>query len=516
MEEAGLVAEKIEQMSFDFVTTREIPPEIRVKIRAQRADYRPRFAEVRLVGHRILSPADVYKVLAPLRDPRAEHAHLLGIDRNDRVVFARSITSGIIDQTLFFRAQSANLTVQQAKAAGSVRIVMAHNHPSGQVEPSNEDRLVTVAVRKLVEAEGLEFSGHAIIDHNTLAWIDPDAESWTEHAIPRDRGPEDWTAGPRAQRFRGPDDVGRFVTQTLEPGGSHVLWLDTQFRLVAVEPHNRATLANIRNWLHRQGQVLAAPNAIIVVGDPALGREVQALTSGQFGQVEFPVQVMDILAMEEGRIRGIGPPSGRLASEPLDPDARSSLSLLQTRDYRVSRDMPDPADQLRRTAFQPRIGERRTPGASDGWEVRSSKHQSTPAAYGQDEWVQRGIETGRHGDVDANEQRRLLRKEWVVSSLVAFSEGRLGPEDAEARQGALGGRRLAPPPPVLYNVTTDVRGVGKDGLRVGAEILDEAGQAWRLAAPENGGIVAFEDERAGGEAVDDLRALSGSFGAPSA
>jgi DNA repair protein RadC len=52
---------------------------------------------------------------------------------------------------------------QRAVLSGAVAVLVAHNHPSGEVSPSNEDRSVT---RKLIAAG--ELIGIALLDHVIL------------------------------------------------------------------------------------------------------------------------------------------------------------------------------------------------------------------------------------------------------------------------------------------------------------------------------------------------------------
>ena len=46
---------------------------------------------------------------------------------------------------------------------GSTRIIMAHNHPSGNSTPSKEDRKITSAVKKLLQVMDVELDDHIII-----------------------------------------------------------------------------------------------------------------------------------------------------------------------------------------------------------------------------------------------------------------------------------------------------------------------------------------------------------------
>ena len=52
---------------------------------------------------------------------------------------------------------------QRAIACGAVALVFAHNHPSGHVEPSAEDRRVTTQIKDAGELLGIKLLDHVIV-----------------------------------------------------------------------------------------------------------------------------------------------------------------------------------------------------------------------------------------------------------------------------------------------------------------------------------------------------------------
>ncbi|MCL5277208.1 MAG: hypothetical protein M1517_05470 [Deltaproteobacteria bacterium] len=44
-------------------------------------------------------------------------------------------------------------------------IIVAHNHPSGEVEPSNKDRLLTTKLKEACELVGINLVDHIIVGH---------------------------------------------------------------------------------------------------------------------------------------------------------------------------------------------------------------------------------------------------------------------------------------------------------------------------------------------------------------
>jgi DNA repair protein RadC len=103
-------------------------------------------AEARESGRPVASPADVHRWCAPaLRDLPVEEFRLLTLDAQNRITRDLLITRGILNSSLVHPREVFRAAIAEA-AAG---VIVVHNHPSGQPEPSADDRAVTA---QLVEA----------------------------------------------------------------------------------------------------------------------------------------------------------------------------------------------------------------------------------------------------------------------------------------------------------------------------------------------------------------------------
>jgi DNA repair protein RadC len=61
--------------------------------------------------------------------------------------------------------------LQRAILCGAVSVIVAHNHPSGDLRPSNEDRKITKTLREACDIIGIRFLDHLIIsdsDHHSI------------------------------------------------------------------------------------------------------------------------------------------------------------------------------------------------------------------------------------------------------------------------------------------------------------------------------------------------------------
>jgi len=101
-------------------------------------------------------PESVWRELSSLRGLRKEHFVALFLDACNRLIQQEVVSVGTLTATLVHPREVFSSAVSCA-AAG---IIVAHNHPSGDPEPSREDRETT---RRLSEAG--KILGIPLLDH---------------------------------------------------------------------------------------------------------------------------------------------------------------------------------------------------------------------------------------------------------------------------------------------------------------------------------------------------------------
>ena len=99
----------------------------------------------------IQRPEDAAAYLAPrLGQEEVEVFAVLLLDAQHRVIALQEVTRGLVNSTLVHPREVFRIAI----AMGAVAIVLAHNHPSGVLTPSAEDRAVTtqlVAAGRLLD-----------------------------------------------------------------------------------------------------------------------------------------------------------------------------------------------------------------------------------------------------------------------------------------------------------------------------------------------------------------------------
>ncbi|GAB1371592.1 DNA repair protein RadC [Candidatus Kapaibacterium sp.] len=103
------------------------------------------------------SPHDVADYFIPrLRDSRVETFRIVLLDSQNKMIREQVISEGILTSTLVHPREVFRPAIVESAAS----IILIHNHPSGSVEPSSEDKIIT---KKLVETG--EIIGIKVIDH---------------------------------------------------------------------------------------------------------------------------------------------------------------------------------------------------------------------------------------------------------------------------------------------------------------------------------------------------------------
>jgi len=102
-------------------------------------------------------PEEAYELVAPLlHGMDRELALVVSLDTKHRVVAVDTVSVGTVDHTFLAPRE----IFRTALARGASAIFVAHNHPSGDPTPSEDDRAVT----RRLDAAG-QLLGVAVLDH---------------------------------------------------------------------------------------------------------------------------------------------------------------------------------------------------------------------------------------------------------------------------------------------------------------------------------------------------------------
>lgn len=91
-----------------------------------------------------------------------EEFHVLWLDSQNRLIASDRLFSGTISQTSVYPREVVKAALKHNAAA----CILAHNHPSGIVEPSNADRILTNTIKSALAVVDVRVLDHFIVAGN--------------------------------------------------------------------------------------------------------------------------------------------------------------------------------------------------------------------------------------------------------------------------------------------------------------------------------------------------------------
>ena len=107
-------------------------------------------------GAKIVTPADLLPHVRHYADRKQEHFLCASINGANEILNIRVVSIGLIDRSpVHPREVFADAIADRASA-----VIVAHNHPSGGVEPSQSDIAITAQLKAVGEVVGIELLDH--------------------------------------------------------------------------------------------------------------------------------------------------------------------------------------------------------------------------------------------------------------------------------------------------------------------------------------------------------------------
>ena len=111
---------------------------------------------------KITSAKDVYEELKEYHNKKQEYFLALYLDGANHLIQTKIITIGILNQSLVHPREVFSYAIEKRCAS----IIVAHNHPRGILEASNEDINVTKRLKESGKILGIELIDHLIITND--------------------------------------------------------------------------------------------------------------------------------------------------------------------------------------------------------------------------------------------------------------------------------------------------------------------------------------------------------------
>ncbi|MFN8282270.1 MAG: DNA repair protein RadC [Chitinophagales bacterium] len=115
-----------------------------------------------MVQDKIITSKDVFRMMSPiLSDLKHEEFWVIYLNRNNRFISKQKISSGGVAGTVSDPKIIFNIALKELASS----IVLCHNHPSGNLQPSEADISMTKKIRQAGEFLDIRLLDHIIIAH---------------------------------------------------------------------------------------------------------------------------------------------------------------------------------------------------------------------------------------------------------------------------------------------------------------------------------------------------------------
>ncbi len=107
----------------------------------------------------ILSPPDAWKLCGDIRNSKREHFVAFYLDTRSKLIERQIISIGTLNASLVHPRE----VFEPAIVLHAASVIVAHNHPSGDTEPSDDDIVSTKRLTEAGKILGIELLDHIII-----------------------------------------------------------------------------------------------------------------------------------------------------------------------------------------------------------------------------------------------------------------------------------------------------------------------------------------------------------------
>lgn len=109
------------------------------------------------------SPQLVYDYLkASLRGAVDEEFKMLFLDSKNQLITVETFKTGTVNRSVVYPRK----VVERALYNHAVGVIIAHNHPSGSLQPSQDDKMVTKILKEALKTVDITLLDHIIIGNN--------------------------------------------------------------------------------------------------------------------------------------------------------------------------------------------------------------------------------------------------------------------------------------------------------------------------------------------------------------
>ncbi|MDA3833597.1 MAG: DNA repair protein RadC [Spirochaetales bacterium] len=106
----------------------------------------------------ITYPGDIFPIVRHYADRQQEHFLRVSLNGAHEIISVEVVTIGLVNRTIVHPREVFSVPLKERATA----IIVAHNHPSGRLEPSSEDCEVTDRIKRSGKLLGIPLLDHII------------------------------------------------------------------------------------------------------------------------------------------------------------------------------------------------------------------------------------------------------------------------------------------------------------------------------------------------------------------
>jgi DNA repair protein RadC len=114
-------------------------------------------------GMRLMLPEDAYLAVRHYANRRQECFLSISLNGAHEIIAVRVVTMGLVDKTIVHPREVFSDPIADRASA----VIVAHNHPSGQMIPSSEDDEITERLQEAAHILGINFLDHIIFSEDS-------------------------------------------------------------------------------------------------------------------------------------------------------------------------------------------------------------------------------------------------------------------------------------------------------------------------------------------------------------
>ena len=127
----------------------------------------------------VLNAADVYQVMKFLENEDREKFYVLHLDTKSRILAMELVSIGALTASLVHPREVFKAAIMN----NSFAIICVHNHPSGDIAPSPEDKAINERLTSAGNILGIAVHDHVIIGHGGFGRVITSDEETAARAL---------------------------------------------------------------------------------------------------------------------------------------------------------------------------------------------------------------------------------------------------------------------------------------------------------------------------------------------